>query len=108
MAFRKKILEAGGKETARYWGKWCVEPECVRIASSEQNSSKDSARIALFGQIEDGGFQTSPKMLMQLTGCFRPSLRVVVVVLYPASHVFHMAPSDRAAMSLPKLTTIPG
>ena len=38
-----------------------MEPECVRIASSEQNSSKDSARIALFGQIEDGGFQTSPK-----------------------------------------------
>jgi len=103
-AFQKADTRSWGKRDGEVLGKWCVEPECVRIASSEQNSSKDSARIALFGQIEDGGFQTSPKMLMQLTGCFRPSLRVVVVVLYPASHVFHMAHPTEP----PKLTTIPG
>lgn len=92
MPFRRKILEAGGKETARYWGK-VVRGTGMR-ANSEFRATRAKTRLELplFGQIDDGGFQKSPKMLMQLTGCFRPSLRVVVVVLYPASHVFHMCP----------------
>jgi hypothetical protein len=72
----------------------------VRIPSPEVTQAKTRLELPYSAKIEDGGFQTSPKMLIQLTGCFRPSLCVVVVVLYPASH---MAPSDGAAMSLPKL-----
>ena len=59
MTFRKQIFESGEKRAARVLGESSAWNRNACEYRVQCNSSKDSARIALFGQIEDGGFQTS-------------------------------------------------
>ena len=91
------IVEWGEKKRARHRRLECVEPECVRIPSVQFDSSRLLRLATLdWAKLKMESSRDHQQCHCNLPDASDPNSRVfVVVVLYPASCVFHMSQGNK-------------